>query len=103
MSDDQGALFHRNLTEYRDTWVPTEPNPATPAEEEGTDFIEEGNKKQSAQRAILSALISGPRTNKELAEIGGHRFSARLHELRAAGYDIETERSGKVFVYRLVS
>ena len=39
--------------------------------------------------------------HRELVQIGGHRFAARLYELREAGYDIETERSGKVFVYRL--
>ena len=41
-------------------------------------------------REILAALRSGPKLNHELAPIG-IRYSARIGELRKAGYEIETE------------
>lgn len=39
------------------------------------------------QLAILTRLMQGPVLNSELAQIG-IRYSARIEELRKAGYDI---------------
>ena len=39
---------------------------------------------------ILGRLMVGPVTNTELMKIA-QRFGARLHDLRMAGYDIETQ------------
>lgn len=39
--------------------------------------------------AVLARLKIGPATNVELAAVGGHRFGARLHELRQASYPIK--------------
>jgi len=55
-------------------------------------------------QAILAALREGPRTNWELAKVGGLRFGARLEELRSAGHRISTHRVSEergVFMYRL--
>jgi len=40
------------------------------------------------QDAIIERLRKGPATNAELVQIA-IRFTARIHELRKAGYDIE--------------
>lgn len=40
--------------------------------------------------AILARLFRGPATNWELARIA-IRYSARIHDLRKAGFQIETE------------
>ena len=56
------------------------------------------------QQEILDRLQRGPATNVELAAIG-IRYSARIHELRTAGYVIEktTENHATgLVVYRLV-
>ena len=42
------------------------------------------------QAAILAALKQGPKTNIELVPIA-LRYSARIHELRKAGYRIDRE------------
>lgn len=49
--------------------------------------------KPSAYRVLL-ALRDGPRTTAQLClpSCGGTRFSARIHELRAAGAVIEEKR-----------
>jgi hypothetical protein len=53
--------------------------------------------------AILERLRIGPATNMELATIT-HRFGARLHDLRHAGFDYESARgAGGIFTYRLVT
>ncbi len=54
-------------------------------------------------RAILARLQAGEVTNVELARIA-IRYSARIHELRKAGYRIELvkqDRESGVCVYRL--
>jgi hypothetical protein len=58
--------------------------------------------KQSA--AILAMLREGPRTNVELARVT-HRFGARIHDARRAGFRIETKARGDgsgLVDYRLV-
>jgi biotin operon repressor len=52
-------------------------------------------------RAADGAWISG---NRIVADGGGWRYSARIHELRAAGYDIERRsvRGSSVDEYKLV-
>jgi imidazolonepropionase-like amidohydrolase len=58
--------------------------------------------------AVLSTLQragAAGATNVELAAVGGYRFSARIHELRKAGYTIpDHEReAGGVTRYRLIN
>lgn len=44
-------------------------------------------------RRILERLRQGPMNNIEgWVEVGIYRVSARIHDLRNAGYDIETKR-----------
>lgn len=47
----------------------------------------------SAKLRILSALRDGPKATAYLCDpgVGGERFGARVAELRALGYEIETE------------
>jgi len=66
-----------------------------------THLIPSARKALMALRAAGGGWISGNR----LADAAGYRFSARLHELRAAGYVIErrTAADGSpVDWYRLV-
>ena len=48
-------------------------------------------KFKPAALAVLKALRSGSKTSAQLAEVGGARFSARLHELKNQGFVIERE------------
>lgn len=55
------------------------------------------------RKKILDRLAQGPVTNIELAAIC-FRYSARIHELRKAGYDIQTyyqDKSSGTCWYRL--
>lgn len=47
-------------------------------------------RRANNKTRILAALQSGPKTNVQLAAIGGLRFGGRLHELREE-YEIRTE------------
>lgn len=47
---------------------------------------------RSSNERLLERLRQGPATNIELATICGMRVSARIHDLRTAGYSIKTER-----------
>ena len=56
------------------------------------------------QQAILARLRVGPATNLELIQIA-QRFSARIHELRTAGYRIERTRDDEeagIYLYALI-
>lgn len=59
----------------------------------------------TAKERILEALKIGPKTAVELSnpEIGGLRYTARIHELREEGWIIRSEPiSGKTYLrYRL--
>jgi hypothetical protein len=44
--------------------------------------------RSSKAAQILKALSTGPKTNRELNEIA-FRYSARIHELRKAGHNIQ--------------
>lgn len=71
------------------------PNTAVPAQD---------RERTANQRArILERLREGPAYSDELADNFTHRFSARIHELRKAGHDIETRRVGGsgLFVFTL--
>lgn len=61
------------------------------------------NPRMSGQReVILDRLRRGSATNQELAKIG-LRYSARIHELRGQGHQIETKAlKGGLTQYRLV-
>jgi len=58
--------------------------------------------------AIIKALRAGPQTTAQMEAVGGSRVTARVHELRKAGYQITTERAGEgaprnSSIYRLVA
>jgi len=52
---------------------------------------------------ILGRLQQGQATNVELLAVGGMRFGARLHELRKAGHQLQTDENKRtgIAVYRL--
>lgn len=59
-------------------------------------------RRDTNRAALLDALRRGPRYGHELALIAGHRFAARLKELRDDGHEIDTERVGNgVYRYTL--
>lgn len=49
----------------------------------------------AANRELLRRLNVGPCTNIELAPTVGLRVSARVHDLRQAGYVIDAERGAR--------
>jgi len=63
---------------------------------------EEKPRLSPQHQAIADALRSGPKTNLELNMIA-HRYGARLHELKAAGF-LWTKRTLKagVYEYRMI-
>ena len=80
-------------------WVPT------PYGVEFNPTVSEAAKPRLGrqQQAILERLRRGPATNTELSQIA-QRFSARIGELRAAGYDIRRthdDHERGVYVYEL--
>jgi hypothetical protein len=59
-------------------------------------------KRRTAKaEAVLARLREGPANTLELLRVGGVRFGARVHELRAEGHRITTEPQGDHAVYRL--
>jgi hypothetical protein len=60
---------------------------------------------QRACFRILDRLQLGPATNLELLQVGGLRYSARIHELKGAGHKVriieDDAATGRV-VYELV-
>ena len=64
----------------------------------------ERQRRENNKDRILAALKDGAKTNMELLAIGGLRYGGRVHELRAEGWDVRTERPevGGLCVYRLV-
>ncbi len=50
-------------------------------------------KRAYYRRCILGRLLKGPASNRQLAQIGGLRFGARLFELRSAGHKITTHQN----------
>ena len=58
----------------------------------------------AACRRIWARFKEGPATNRELLDIGGIRYSARIGELRKAGVDIQTDdhAAGSIHTYRLI-
>lgn len=52
--------------------------------------------------AILSLLKSGPATNIQLMKVGGVRYGARIHDIKKAGYKIQSRRLDEgIWVYEL--
>jgi hypothetical protein len=95
----QGSLF----TQTRDAYRNVTTKPAIPL----NSSVEEADKPRINGQAerILSRLREGPATNVELSAIA-LRYSARLGELKAAGFDWEiTDRNRETGVntYRLIS
>ena len=88
---EQPRLFDWVPTPYGADFNPTVPEAAKP-------------RLGRQQWAILERLRRGPATNTELSQIA-QRFSARIGELRDAGYNIQRtyddDRRG-VYVYELV-
>lgn len=64
----------------------------------------ERTRRQNNARKVLAYLQAhGEATNAELLRIGGFRYGGRVHELRKAGYVIDTIQVAKglfKFVYR---
>ena len=61
--------------------------------------------KRASKRDALLALLSDGRWHsaRELTEVAGWRYSARLHELREEGYRIERQTlDHQLFHYRLL-
>ena len=88
---EQGTLFKEVRGPYGLEFNPTAPEAAKP-------------RLGRQQRAILERLRRGPATNTELSQIA-QRFSARIGELRDAGYDIRRthdDHERGVYVYELV-
>lgn len=52
--------------------------------------MSETARRQSNKQRVLEALLTGPKTNAELIQLGGFRYGARVDELRR-DYDIQTE------------
>ena len=88
---EQGTLFEPIRTAYGVEFNPTVPGAAKP-------------RLGRQQQAILDRLRKGSATNNDLCQIA-QRFSARIGELREAGYDIrrtyDDDRRG-VYMYELV-
>lgn len=65
---------------------------------------EEVSRRSTQLTRILDRLREGRATGAELAEVGGFRYGARLHELRRRGFHIELveqdRRNGRT-VYEL--
>ena len=78
------------------------PQPIIPAAD--PTVVREAKPRLSRQcREIVALLERGPATNRELSQIA-QRFGARLKDLRAAGYVIETtpvSHERGVFLYTL--
>ena len=59
-------------------------------------------KRQGRAFQILDRLRQGPARTHEILALGGSGMSARLHELRVSGFQIECEQDEEGAVYRLV-
>ena len=67
--------------------------------------LKEAMTKRLSKRDALLALLSDGRWHsaRELTEVAGWRYSARLHELREDGYKIERQTlDHQLFHYRLL-
>jgi hypothetical protein len=75
-----------------------DPPPPRPRAESSEEVRRDSNRAR-----VLDALMAGPRTGTELATIAGHRFGARVEELRRLGWKIDAERiANGVFRYTLI-
>lgn len=70
----------------------------TPAASELAHAIR--GRESKAQR-ILARLRQGPANSLEMLHVGGIRYSARIHELRAQGHRIVTEEHAEWATYTL--
>ena len=53
-------------------------------------------------QAILTLLQRGPATNIQLMQVGGVRYGARIHDIKKAGYKIQSRRLEEgIWVYEL--
>lgn len=67
------------------------------------DHVERKRRASNKDRLLSALLERGTLTNVEAEHIGGLRFGGRFHELRCAGWAIDTEYCGGGLVrYRLV-
>ncbi len=81
---------------------PLHPQPVQTAPQ--TPFQRELIRRRGNYVRLLRRLQDGPATNRELAEIAGHRFGGRLTEMRADGGRIDaTDLGGGLFSYALVT
>jgi hypothetical protein len=77
------------------------PPPAAPPRVE----VSFGADDKSHREKVLELLRDGAwHTQQEMQRVGGLRYGARVHELRAAGLNVEAEERGPgVFHWRLSS
>lgn len=69
------------------------------------DAAIDGSERRPSQRDAILALLSDGQWHhvRELHDVGGFRYSARVHELRAMGYEIQKVTLGdSIYHYRLV-
>ncbi len=79
------------------------PRPAPPAAHQ-TPFQKELTRRRGNYVKAVRRLQKGAASNFELAQIAGHRFSARLWEIRQDGGVINvTDLGGGLFSYALVT
>lgn len=83
----QGSLFDD----------PREPAPVDPRVS-----AEDKPRLAGKTAAVLESLQRKPATNVELVAVGGLRASARIHDLRKHGYEIDAESIGNgIWLYTL--
>jgi hypothetical protein len=92
--EGQMDLFSRPRT-GREVYDEAQAAPDAAPDDDAEDDAETRAKQRAA---ILARLQQGPATNADLNKIG-HRYSARIFELREAGHTIET-KCIKARVYR---
>lgn len=65
-------------------------------------LFDEAKRLSKADERLLARLREGPATNVDLVPVCGLRSSARVHDLRQAGYQIKAEHvRGGVWLYTL--
>jgi hypothetical protein len=68
---------------------------------DGEKAINANVKRKSQCELILDALREGPKTNTQLSEIS-LKYTGRISDLRANGYEITCDQDGTKSTYRLV-
>jgi hypothetical protein len=99
----QRSLFDTSApAQYDNMPLPPAPDRKAEGERRKESVVDEKARRALNRDAVLALLKQGSATNHELAEVGGNRFGARIHELRKQGHNIEIVlRNGGLTLYRL--